>query len=121
MAAYARSDFVRFTFKPMNCAENDKTDPTESQLFIDYCVDFSQAQPTKPVVMVNSAYVNFNITNEATFENINFEGNDNLAFYQESSNNGKPVEEFPVQLCNQTISSGSHHSYEVASVTIPSF
>lgn len=31
--------------------------------------------------MINSAYVNFNVTNEAVFENINFEGNDNLAFY----------------------------------------
>jgi len=46
--------------------------------------------------LVNSAFVNFNITNEATFEDIEFEGNDNIAFYLEGINKGKAVIEFPV-------------------------
>ena len=56
----------------------------------------SVSEPVKPRVLVNSAFVNFNITNEATFEDIEFEGNDNIAFYLEGINKGKSVIEFPV-------------------------
>ena len=95
-AVYATSDNVRLTVKPMDCAQNNRVGASEIQLWASYCVDFSKPTATKPKIIVNSAFVNFNVTNEATFENLQFEGNDNLAFYQESTNNGKPIEEFPV-------------------------
>ena len=37
--------------------------------------------PEMPTIIMNSAFANFNVTNEAVFENLIFEGNDNLAFY----------------------------------------
>ena len=54
-------------------------------------MDEDIANPVLPLVVINSAFVNFNVTNEAIFENIEFEGNDNLAFYQEVPNVGKPI------------------------------
>ena len=60
---------------------------------MEHCVDLDEDVETlvKPLVVINSVFVNFNVTNEAIFENIEFEGNDNLAFYQEVPNVGKPV------------------------------
>ena len=99
-AVYSRSDNVILTVKPMDCAESESIDQADLEVYNKYCVDFTKTEPEKPRVLVNSAFVNFNITNEATFEDINFEGNDNIAFYQEGGNKGKPVVEFPVQVCN---------------------
>ena len=83
----------------MDCAVKKWTKSSEKFVFDDYCVDFTANSPNKPKVLINQSWVNFNITNEAVFEHIDFEGNDNFAFYQESDNRGKPVEEFPVQMC----------------------
>ena len=55
------------------------------------------------------------------FENIDFEGNDNLAFYQESDNRGKPIVEFPVQMCKQIFVDDSHHGYNVEPSARPDF
>ena len=68
---------------------------------------------TRPTVIVNSALVNFNVTSEAVFENIDFVGNTDLAYYTTSGNKGKPIQELPVRFCEQTFEEYSHHGYEV--------
>lgn len=95
-AVYAKSNNIRLTLKPINCATRSQIDEADLDVFNEFCVDLSVSEPEKPRVLINSAFVNFNITNEATFEDIEFEGNDNIAFYLEGINKGKAVIEFPV-------------------------
>ena len=97
--AYMKADNMKLTVKPLDCKLIHDAVDNELQVFKDNCVDLTAPNAEKPLVMINSAFVNFNVTNVAVFEDIRFEGNDNFAFYSESPNVGKPIEEFPFQFC----------------------
>ena len=76
------SDNVKLTVKPLPCGdENEYATIDEVLVYREHCVDLNADEPVLPKVYVNSVYVNFNVTNEAVFEDIEFEGNNNLAFY----------------------------------------
>jgi hypothetical protein len=111
--AYIRADNIKLTVKPLDCKLNNTAVNTDLQVFRQNCVDFAVPNSEKPLVMVNSAFVNFNVTNVAVFEDIRFEGNDNFAFYTESPNVGKPIEEFPFQFCQQGFLTESHHGFSI--------
>ena len=99
---YQKSDNIKITVKPMYCdMENaDELSESDDALFGEYCVPATNAgNVERPKIVVNSAYVNFNVTNEMLIEDIEFEGNDNFAFYKEEPNKGKPVMEFPTRFC----------------------
>ena len=81
---YHNSDNIKLTVKPLSCSLDNSVTQTDPALFNEFCIVDSVNE--KPLIIVNSAYVNFNVTNEAIFENIEFEGNDGFAFYQEDPN-----------------------------------
>ena len=81
-------------------------------------MDLDAEEKELPKVMVNSATVNFNITNEAVFEDLIFEGNNYLAFYTESTNKDKPVTEFPFQFCLSSVVEDFHNGFEVTAVAL---
>jgi len=112
--AYLKADNINLTVKPLDCSLDNAVVQAEPELFGSNCVDFEALSMVKPVVMVNSAFVNFNVTREAVFEDIEFDGNDNFAFYTESPNVGKPIEEFPFQFCEQGFEEDTHHGFTIA-------
>ena len=61
--AYQKSDNIKITVKPLDCADYSDSE---------YCVDMAAKEIERPIIQVNSAFVNFNVTNEAVFENIEF-------------------------------------------------
>ena len=115
---YARADNVKLTVKPLDCSLDTAATQASPVTFTENCVDTEAVVSEHPTVVINSASVNFNVTNEAVFEDIIFTGNDNLAFYSEAPNKGRPIEEFPIQFCDQTFDEDSHHAYEVVSKAI---
>lgn len=124
--AYFQTDNMKLTVKPLDCALDNAVTQADTELFEEHCVQLTAAdpddsfEPSKPLVILNSAFANFNVTNEASFENIDFEGNENLAFYQEVPNEGRPIQEFPYRFCEQIFVSDSHHGYRVNKIaTVP--
>ena len=84
---YAQADNIRLTFKPLTC-DHTGLDPADDALLAENCVDLDAGSPDLPTVYVNSALASFNVTNEATIENLNFIGNDNFAVYTSAPYDG---------------------------------
>ena len=115
--SYARADNMILTFKPLDCALDTSTmSPNEVTAFNANCVDLAADPVIKPVIYTNSGHVFFNITNAATFEDLVFLGNDNYAFYTETPNTHHDVSEFPMKLCNPTVSETSNHGFDITAV-----